>query len=110
MTIRYFAAACLLLAAPSAVAQTQTPAGPSLSLTTIEQRLASDGFRVVEIERYPNSVEVKGYDRSGQCTEMRLNPRTGAVLHRESDDDCDRSDRSHSSDSSGDRHRRRGGR
>ncbi len=93
MTVRHIiAAACVLLAAPAA-AVAQTPSEP-LSLSALEQRLNADGFRVVEIERYSNSVEVKGYDRAGQCVELYLDPRTGEVLRRESDDDCDRSDRS----------------
>ncbi len=105
MNIRHIAAACLFLATPSlAAAQTQPPAGQALSLSAIEQQLAADGFRVIEIERYPNSVEVKGYERGGQCVEMHLDPRTGAVLRRERDDGCDRSDRSDA------HHRRRGGR
>lgn len=105
MTIRTIAAAaCLFLTAPSlAAAQTQ-PAGQSLSLSALEQRLAADGFRVIEIERYPNSVEVKGYERGGQCVEMHLDPRTASVLRRERDDDCGRSDHSD------DHHRRRGDR
>ncbi|OQW60462.1 MAG: hypothetical protein A4S17_00800 [Proteobacteria bacterium HN_bin10] len=83
-------AASIGLSAPSlASAQTQ-PAGAPLSFSVIEQRLAADGFRVVEIERYPNSVEVKGYDRAGLCMEMHLDPRTGNVLRRERDDDCSR--------------------
>ena len=118
MTIRHtIAAICFSLTAPSlAAAQTQPSAGENLPLSTIEQRLTADGFRVVEIERYANSVEVKGYDRAGQCMELYLHPRTGDVLRRERDDDCSRSDRSddshhrgHSSDSD-DLHRRRGGR
>lgn len=85
-------AACIGISAPSfASAQTQPAAAP-LSLSAIEQRLAADGFRVVEIERYPNSVEVKGYDRAGLCVEMHLDPRTGHVLRRERDDDCGRGD------------------
>ncbi len=101
MNVRHIiAAACLSLATPSiATAQTQQAAAP-LSLGALEQRLAADGFRIVEIERYANSVEVKGYDRTGQCVEMYLDPRTGEVLRRERDDDCDRDD---------DHHRRRNG-
>jgi len=105
MNIRHIAAACLFLATPSlAAAQTQPAAGQALSLSAIEQQLAADGFRVIEIERYSNSVEVKGHERGGQCVEMHLDPYTGAVLRRERDDDCDRSDRSD------DHHHRRGGR
>lgn len=95
------AAACLILFTPSlALAQTPATAQP-MSLSAIEQRLASDGFRVIEIERYPNSVEVKGYDRTGQCTEMHLDRFTGGVLRRERDDDCGRSDRSDDDDHRG---------
>lgn len=101
MIVRHIiAAACLSLAIPSiATAQTRQAAAP-LSLGVLEQRLAADGFRIVEIERYANSVEVKGYDRTGQCVEMYLDPRTGEVLRRERDDDCGRGD---------DHHRRRNG-
>lgn len=85
-------AACVGISAPSfASAQTQPGAAP-LSLSAIEQRLNADGFRVLEIERYSTSVEVKGYDRAGICTEMHLDPRTGEVLRRERDDDCGRDD------------------
>lgn len=85
------AAACVALFTPSfALAQTR-PTAP-LSLSVIEQRLAADGFRVLEIERYPTSIEVKGYDRAGHCVEMHLDPRTGDVLRRERDDDCGRGD------------------
>lgn len=94
MTIRpVIAAACLCLAAPSlAIAQTQPATAQSLSLGAIEQRLAADGFRVLEIERYANSVEVRGYDSAGQCIEMHLDPRTGDVVRRERDDECSRAD------------------
>jgi hypothetical protein len=87
--VRLIAAAVglALPAAPPAAAQA-TGASENLPLSVIEQRLAADGFRVHEIERYPNSVEVKGLDRDGVCTEMHLDPRTGAVLRRERDDDC----------------------
>lgn len=105
MTIRpIIAAAYISLAAP-AIASAQAPPAPApLSFSILERRLAADGFRVLEIERYSNSVEVKGYDRAGLCVEMHLHPRTGDVLRSERDDNCSRSDRSD------DRHRRRGGR
>lgn len=92
MTIRHIAAAaCMFLATPSiAAAQTQPANGQVLSLSAIEQRLSADGFRVIEIERYPNSVEVKGYDRAGLCIEMHLDSRTGELIRRERDDDCGR--------------------
>lgn len=83
--------------APTATAQTKivvdrAPAVQtgSISIDDIEQRLVGDGFQVFEIERYAHSIEVKGLDRNGQCTEMHLDPVTGAVLRREGDDDCGR--------------------
>ncbi len=98
MIIRSAIAACGLAAfafAPGAAAQTktvvtQTPAaqGGSISIDDLEQRLAADGFQVFEIERYAHSIEVKGLDRNGRCTEMHLDPVTGVVLRREGDDDC----------------------
>jgi|CXWL01.1.fsa_nt_gi peptide deformylase len=113
MLIRFAIAATsvatLIFASPSAGAQ------DNLSISQIEQRLAADGFRVFEIERYSNSVEVKGLDSNGRCTEMHLNPQTGAVLRRESDNDCGdrrRDDDTHHSSSNhhgdGDHHGRRG--
>ena len=85
-------AACVALSAPNlASAQTQQTEAP-LSLSAIEQRLAAEGFRVVEIERYATSFEVKGYDRAGVCMEMHLDLRTGDVLRREREDDCGRRD------------------
>lgn len=106
MTTRFIiAAACIGLAAPSmAFAQTQPAATQPLSFSAIERRLTADGFRVVEIERYSNSVEVKGYDRTGRCVELHLDPRTGDAPRRERDDDCSRSN------DSADHHRGRGGR
>lgn len=77
----------LCLAEPS-VAAAQTQAPPTLSVSTIEQRLNAEGFRIVEIERYSRSIEVKGYDRNGVCMELYLDPRTGEVLRRERDDGC----------------------
>jgi hypothetical protein len=93
MRIRHIiAAASIGLFAPAvASAQAQQAAAP-LSLSAIEQRLAAEGFRVLEIERYSHSVEVKGYDAAGLCIEMHLDPQTGAVLRRERDDDCARGD------------------
>lgn len=103
MNIRHFiAAACLGLAAPSLAAAQNQPAATPLPLSVIEERVTAEGFRVVEIERYRDAVEVKGYDSAGQCVEMYLNPQTGDVLRRERDDDCSRSDRED------DHHRRRG--
>lgn len=87
-----FAAASLGLAmAPIAAA---TPVSEDRSAPTvrsnaeIEQRLAAEGFRVYEVERYPNWVEVKGIDRFGACVELHLDPNSGEVLRRERDDDC----------------------
>ena len=66
----------------------------------------------MEVERYANSIEVKGYDRTGQCVEMYLDPRTGDLLRRERDDSCGRSEGSEGrdSDDSDDHHRHHGGR
>lgn len=94
---------------PAAETTTSASGGSILSLAAIEQRLAADGFRVMEIERYSRSVEVKGLDRAGACVEMHLDPRTGELLRRERDDDCWDDDRSHGDDDRG-RGRGRGGR
>ncbi len=105
MTIRLIIAAAYLSFAAPAIASAQAPpANAPLSLGVLEQRLAADGIRVLEIERYSGSVEVKGYDRAGLCVEMHYHPQTGEVLRRERNDGCSRSGRSD------DDHRRRGGR
>jgi Peptidase propeptide and YPEB domain len=88
-TILAALAASLALAA-SSTALAQSTTTPSQSFAEIERRLEGDGFRVTEIERYRNSIEVKGWDREGHCTEMHLDPRSGEVLHRERDDSCGR--------------------
>jgi len=87
-------AAGLALTATAALAQNGASASgqqaqtQQLSLGEIERRLSADGFRVLEVERYPRSVEVKGFDRDGRCVELHLDRRTGDVLRREQDDDC----------------------
>lgn len=88
------AASLSLAAAPVAAAQTsnstQAAASSSVSLSDIEQCLAADGFRIVEIERYSSTIEVKGFDRNGSCMEIYLDSRSGETLRREQDDDCGR--------------------
>ena len=99
MLIRSIAIASLLfVAALPAAAQPQAPgraapSAPSVSLSDIEDRLATDDFRVVAIERYANVIEVKGYDRRGECVEIHLDRRSGDVLRRERDESCDRDGR-----------------
>lgn len=104
MLIRSIAIASLLFAAAlPAAAQSRSPApSASMSLGDIEDRFTADGFRVVEIERYANVIEVKGYDRQGECVEIYLDRRSGDVLRRERDDSCDRDGRR------GERHHFRG--
>ncbi len=108
MLIRSIAIASLLFAAAlPAAAQSRSPApsaasAPSMSLGDIEDRFTADGFRIVEIERYANVIEVKGYDRQGECVEIYLDRRSGDVLRRERDDSCSRNGRR------GERHHFRG--
>lgn len=95
-----FAAAALaavfgaaLLAGP-AIAQNETRgAGQWLSLSEIDQRLAARGYRALEIERDDGRYEVKAFDSQGRCRELDINPRTGEIIHEESDDDCRDGDR-----------------
>lgn len=95
MTLRSaLLAAALCGLSASAFAQTPTATAtpaPSLSLDAVTAKLQADGFKVSEIERYADAIEVKGRDKAGVCVELRLDPRSGAVLRRERDDDCDHS-------------------
>lgn len=86
--------AITLLAAPLALAQ-QGEASPRLSVTQIEQRLSTDGYRMLEFERDDGIYEVKALNSEGQCLELKLHPGTAEILHSERDDDCwdDRSQR-----------------
>ncbi len=92
-------AACLSLAAAPNIAAAQSQssapaaASASASLGDIEARLGADGFRIVEIERYSNVIEVKGFDRNGLCVELYLDRRSGETLRRERDDSCGRGGR-----------------
>lgn len=81
------AAAVVLLAAGAAYAQT-APVNGDLSLSQIESRLTSDGFRVLEIERDDGHYEVKAWNRDGQCVELDVDRRSGAILRTKRDDDC----------------------
>lgn len=74
-------------AGPS-VAQPQVSQSQPLSLATIAERLETDGYRVVEIERDHGLVEVKARDPQGVCVELHLDPETAEIVRRESDDDC----------------------
>jgi len=69
----------------------RTAAAPSngfKSISEIEQQLKGEGFRISDLERERRAYEVTGLDKNGQCLELRLDARTGKVLHRERDDDC----------------------
>lgn len=81
------ATAAALLGAGGAYAQT-APANTDLSLGQIESRLTDDGYRVLEIERDDGRYEVKAWNREGQCVELDVDRRSGAVLRTERDDDC----------------------
>lgn len=77
------------LAAPVALAQTNTPSQTQeLSLSQIEARLSNEGYRVLEIERDDGHYEVKAWDPQGRCVELDINRRDGSVLRSKSDDDC----------------------
>lgn len=68
---------------------TASEASPTHSLGAITTRLERDGFRVLEIERNSRSYHVEAFDREGRCIELRVDARTGDVLRRAWEDDCD---------------------
>jgi hypothetical protein len=86
--IRTIAAIAALAVAAPAFAQTTPSNGAVLSLSQIEQRLTSQGYRVLEIERDDGEFEVKALNAQGQCRELHLNLRTGEIRREEADDDC----------------------
>jgi Peptidase propeptide and YPEB domain len=92
----------------SAAAHQAPAAARSVSLADIEDRFSADGFRIVEIERYADVIEVKGYDRSGLCVEIYLDRHSGETLRRERDDSCGRRRGTHHRGFD-DHHRGRGG-
>ncbi len=90
MTLRSPVLAIAVLAALPGAAIAQSPAPqPTPSLSSLSAKLEKDGFTIHEIERYAHSIEVKGRDKSGVCVELHLDPKTGDVLSRERDDDCE---------------------
>lgn len=87
-----FAAAPAAFARPTKQlrpAAAASEAAPAQSLGAITTRLERDGFRVLEIERDSRSYDVEAFDRDGRCVELRVDARTGDVLRREWEDDCD---------------------
>lgn len=58
------------------------------SISEIEQQLKAEGFRISDIERDRRTFEVTGLEKSGRCVELRMDAKSGKVLHRERDDDC----------------------
>lgn len=72
--------AAFCVSSPVALAQTST--------SEIEARLTADGYKIVEIERYPAKIEVKAWDKAGACVELHLDPATGKIVKSESDDRC----------------------
>lgn len=84
--------------APAALAQptkqlrpaaAASEAAPAQSLGAITMHLERDGFRVLEIERDSRSYDIEAFDREGRCVELRVDARTGDVLRRDWEDDCD---------------------
>ncbi len=75
--------ASLALTTFPALAQTN-----SLPSHEIERRLTADGYRIVQFERYSDTIEVRAFDTGGACVELHLNPSSGAIQHRGSDDRC----------------------
>lgn len=96
------AAACAMFAAalaPTPVAFAQQNAGQQrLSIAEIDSRLSAQGFRVYEVEWDDGKYEVTARNSQGQCRELDVNARTGAIIRDRADDDCyddDRSERRH---------------
>lgn len=54
----------------------------------IERRLSADGYRIVQIERYPETIEVRAFDTAGACVELHLHPSSGKIQYSESDNRC----------------------
>lgn len=74
---------------PSLVA---TPAkytiGAQASFDEIAQRLAGQGFEVVDYEMDDRRIEVNGLTATGHCLELKFHPVSGKELRRKRDDDC----------------------
>lgn len=87
-TIRPFAAALVLVAASAAPAVAQSNGSTNLTASQIESRLTEQGFRVIRIERDDGHYEVKAINRDGDCLELDVSRRTGAIIGSKGDDDC----------------------
>lgn len=68
------------------------PSNGFKSISEIEQQLKGEGFKISDLERERRMYEVTGLDKNGRCVELRMDARSGEVLHRERDDDCGWSD------------------
>lgn len=88
MLIRTIAAAAALAIAAPAFAQSAPSTANVLSLNQVEQRLTSQGYRVLEIERDDGEFEVNAFDSQNRCRELDVNARTGEIRRNRADDDC----------------------
>ncbi len=65
------------------------PSNGYKSISEIEQQLTAEGFKITDLERERRSFEVTGWEEGGRCVELRMDAKSGRVLHRERDDDCE---------------------
>lgn len=85
--------AAAFVAAPIAAAQQQAQNAQRLSVSQIDQRLAAQGFRVIEIEWDDGKYEVTAFNAQNQCRELDVNPANAEIQRNRADDDCHDDDR-----------------
>lgn len=62
--------------------------GASASFEEASQRLADQGFEVIEFDTEGQRIEVTGMTATGHCLELKFHPVTGKETRRKRDDDC----------------------
>lgn len=77
-----------LIALIAIVSATPALAYAQISSSEIERHLTADGYRVMQIERYDRTFEVRAFDKGGACMELHIDSSSGQIVHRESDNRC----------------------
>lgn len=62
--------------------------GASATFDEAAQRLAEQGFEVIEFETEGQRFEVTGMTATGHCLELKFHAVTGKETRRKRDDDC----------------------
>lgn len=62
--------------------------GASANFEVAVQRLAEQGFDVIELETEGKRIEVTGMTSTGHCLELKFHPVSGKETRRKRDDDC----------------------